>query len=96
MWLVLAVQFIALMTLLSVVIGSAAGAAGAGLGVFVLASIASIWKPLGSYSPAGLASQATSLAAGAEAAPLWPVLTSLMLSVALVALAAVLFRRKEL
>ena len=35
-WLVLAVQFIAVMTLLSVLIGSAAGAAGAGLGVFVL------------------------------------------------------------
>jgi ABC-2 type transport system permease protein len=95
-WLVLAVQFIAVMTLLSVVIASAAGAAGAGLGVFMLASIASIWKPLGSYSPAGLASQATSLAAGTESAPLWPVLTSLMLSVGLVALAAVLFRRKEL
>jgi ABC-2 type transport system permease protein len=95
-WLVLAVQFIAVMTLLSVLIGSAAGAAGAGLGVFVLASIAAIWKPLGSYSPAGLGAQATSLAAGAEAAPLWPVLTSLALSVVLVALAAVLFRRKEL
>lgn len=95
-WLVLAVQFIALMTLLSVVIGSTAGAAGAGLGVYVLTSIASIWKPLGSYSPAGLASQATSIAAGTQAAPLWPVLTSLALSVTLVTLAAVLFRRKEL
>lgn len=95
-WLVLAVGFIALMTLLSVVIGSAAGAAGAGLGFFVLTSIASIWRPLGSYSPAGLASQATSLAAGTPAAPWWPVLTSLVLSVALVTLAATLFRRKEL
>jgi ABC-2 type transport system permease protein len=95
-WLVLAVQFIALMTLLSVVIGSAAGAAGAGLGVYVVLSIASIWTPLGSYSPAGLASQATSLAAGTDAAPMWPVLTSLMLSAILVALAGALFRRKEL
>lgn len=95
-WLVLGVQFIALMTLLSVVIGSAAGAAGAGLGVYVLLSIASIWKPLGSYSPAGLPAQATALAAGTEASPLWPVLTSLALSVLLVAAAALLFRRKEL
>ena len=95
-WLVLAVQFIALMTLLSVQIGSAAGAAGAGLGVYVLASIAAIWKPLGSYSPAGLASQATALAAGTAAAPLWPVLTSLLLSALLLGGAAVLFRRKEL
>lgn len=95
-WLVLAVQFVALMTLLSVVIRSAAGAAGAGLGLYALASIAAIWKPLGSYSPAGLPAQVTSLAAGTAAAPLWPVLTSLVLSVALVAAAALLFRRKEL
>lgn len=95
-WLVLAVQFIALMTVLSVVIGSAAGAAGAGLGVYVLLSIAAVWKPLASYSPAGLPTQATSLAAGTAAAPLWPVLTSVLLSAVLVAAAAVLFRRKEL
>ena len=95
-WLVLAVQFIALMTLFSVMIPSAAGAAGAGLGVYALASIASIWKPLGSYSPAGLPTQATTLAAGAVAHPLWPVVTSIALSVALVALAAALFRRQEL
>ncbi|MBN9326812.1 MAG: ABC transporter permease subunit [Cellulomonas sp.] len=95
-WLVLAVQFIALMTLLSVVIGSAAGAAGAGLGVYVLLSIASIWKPLARYSPAGLPTQATALAAGTEASALWPVVTWLVLSVLLVAAAALVFRRKEL
>ncbi len=95
-WLVLAVQFVALMTLLSVVIGSAAGAAGAGLGIFVLTSIASIWRPLGSYSPAGLATQVNSLAAGAPATPWWPVLTSLAVSVALVLVAVALFRRQEL
>lgn len=95
-WLVLAVQFVALMTLLSVLIGSAAGAAGAGLGVYALLSIASVWKPLGSYSPAGLPTQATALAAGTTASPLWPVLTSLVLSVVLVGAAALLFRRKEL
>ncbi|BDO41661.1 ABC transporter permease subunit [Cellulomonas sp. NTE-D12] len=95
-WLVLAVQFIALMTLLSVLIGSAAGAAGAGLGVYVLLSIASIWKPLARYSPAGLPTQATALAAGTEASALWPVVTSLVLSVLLVAAAALVFRRKEL
>lgn len=95
-WLVLAVQFIALMTLLSVLIGSAAGAAGAGLGVYVLLSIASIWKPLARYSPAGLPTQATALAAGTEASALWPVVTSLVLSVVLVGAAALVFRRKEL
>jgi ABC-2 type transport system permease protein len=95
-WLVFGVLFIALMTLLSVIIGSAAGAAGAGLGVYALVSIAAIWRPLGTYSPAALAAQPASLAAGKDVAVLWPVLTSLMLAVVLVALAALLFRRKDL
>ena len=95
-WLVFGVVFIALMTLLSVLIGSAAGAAGAGLGVYALVLVAAIWKPLGTYSPAALASQPTSLAAGKDAAVLWPVLTSLLLAVVLVALAALAFRRKDL
>lgn len=95
-WLVFGVLFIALMTLLSVLIGSAAGAAGAGLGAYALVSIASIWKPLGSYSPAALATQPASLAAGKDASVLWPVLTSLLLAVALVALAVRTFRRRDL
>jgi ABC-2 type transport system permease protein len=95
-WLVFGVLFIALMTLLSVIIGSAAGAAGAGLGAYALVVIAAIWKPLGTYSPAALASQPASLAAGKGVAVLWPVLTSLLLAVVLVALAALAFRRKDL
>ena len=95
-WLVFGVMFITLMTLLSVLIGSTARAAGAGLGVYALVSIAAIWKPLGTYSPAGLASLPASLAAGKDAVVLWPVLTSLLLAVALVALAARMFRRKDL
>ena len=95
-WLVLGVLFIAVMTLLSVVIGSAAGAAGAGLGAYALLSIAGIWKPLGTRSPAALTTMPTALAAGKEAAVLWPVLTSLLLAVALVALAARVFRGKDL
>ena len=61
-----------------------------------MVSIASIWKPLGSYSPAALATQPASLAAGKDAAVLWPVLTSLLLAVVLVAFAAQAFRRKDL
>ena len=95
-WLAFGVLFIALMTSLSVLIRSAAGAAGAGLGAYALVSIASIWKPLATYSPAGLAVQPASLASGKDAAVLWPVLTSFLLTVALVALAAQLFRRKDL
>ena len=95
-WLIFGVMFIALMTLLSVLITSTAGAAGAGLGIYALVSIAAIWKPLDTYSPAGLASLPTSLAAGKDAAVLWPVLTSLLLSVALVAAAAQRLRRSDL
>jgi ABC-2 type transport system permease protein len=95
-WLVLGAFFLALMTLLSVLIGSTAGAAGAGLGAYALVSIAAIWKPLGTYSPAALTTQPASLAAGRDAAVLWPVLTSLLLAVAFVALAAQMFRRKDL
>jgi len=95
-WLVFGVLFIALMTLLSVIIGSAAGAAGAGLGAYALVSIAAIWRPLGTYSPAALTAQPVSLAAGKDVAVLWPVLTSLILAALLVALAAFSFRRKDL
>jgi len=95
-WLVFGVLFIALMTLLSVLIESAAGAAGAGLGLYALVSIAAVWKPLGTFSPAALATQPAALAAGKDVAVLWPVLTSLLLTVVLVALAALAFRRKDL
>jgi ABC-2 type transport system permease protein len=91
------VLFIALMALLSVLVSSAAGAAGAGLGAYVLLSIGGIWNPLNSYSPAGITGQAMSIASGAEVpTSFWAVTTSLVLSLALVCLAAMLFRRKEL
>ena len=95
-WLVFGVLFIAVMTLLSVLIGSTAGAAGAGLGIYALMAIAVLWKPLGRYSPAGLSTAPSTLAAGKDVAVLWPVLTSLLLTVALVALAAFVFRRRDL
>jgi len=95
-WLVFGVLFITLMTLLSVLIGSAAGAAGAGLGTYALVSIAAIWKPLGTYLPAALATVPSSLAAGKDVAVLWPVLTSLLLAAVLVALATLAFRRSDL
>ena len=88
--------FIALMTLPSVLIGSTAGAAGAGLGIYALLAIAVIWKPLGRYSPAALSTVPSTLAAGKDVAFLWPVLTSLLLTVALVALAGLSFRRRDL
>ncbi|MEP6481152.1 MAG: ABC transporter permease subunit [Rhodoglobus sp.] len=96
-WLTLGVLMLSVMILLSTVISSTAGAAGAGLGVFLLLSIGGIWKPLNDYSPAGLSSQAAAIASGVhqEFDP-WPVVTAIVLSVVLVGLAALLFRRKEL
>ena len=97
LWLALGVFFIALMTVLSVVIPAPAGAAGAGLGAYALLSVGAIWKPFSMYSPAGITGQAASLAAGTHiSSPLWPVTTSALLSIALVWLAAALFRRREL
>jgi ABC-2 type transport system permease protein len=95
-WLAFGVLFIAVMTLLSTVLGSQAGAAGIGLGVFALMSVAGIWQPLAKYSPAGLAGLPATLAAGKASAILWPVVTALALAVLLVAAAAMVFRTKEL
>jgi ABC-2 type transport system permease protein len=96
-WLVLGEFYIALMTFFSTLIPTATGAAGAGIGAFVLVTIGAIWKPLSDHSPAGLGSQAAALAAEKPVPDLlWPVLVSLALAVALVTAAAQLFRRKEL
>lgn len=95
--LMLSVLFVTLMTLLSVAIPSTAGAAGAGVGIYAVLSIGAIWKPLSSYSPAGLAGNAASVAAGTgEPSLLWPVITSVVISAALITLAAALFQHKEL
>ena len=95
-WLAFGFLFIATMTLLSVLLGSSAGAAGIGLGAYALVSIATIWKPLGTGSPAALVGGPATLAAGKAFAAGWPIATSLLLAVAIVALAVLLFNRKEL
>lgn len=95
-WLVLGLLFLAVMTLLSVLIRSAVGAAGVGLGVYVLLSLLSIWRPLATYSPAALGTRAGELALGGHPVIVWPVLSSLLLSVLLVALAARVFGRSDL
>lgn len=88
--------FIALLTLLSVLIGSTAGAAGAGLGIYALLAIAVIWKPLGRYWLAALSTVPLTLAVTKAVAFLWPVLTSLLLAVGLVALAVLSCRPRDL
>lgn len=95
-WLAFGVLFISIMTLLSALLGSQAGAAGIGLGVFAIISVAGLWEPLTKYSPAGLANAPMVLAAGGESAILWPMVTSLVVSCVLVASAAWAFKTKEL
>jgi ABC-2 type transport system permease protein len=95
-WLALGVLFVAIMTLLSTLVDSQGAAAGIGLGVFAVLSVAALWEPLGKYSPAALGGQSVMLAAGKPAEILWPVVTACALSVALVGVAALLFRTKEL
>lgn len=95
-WLGLAIFFLAVMTLLSALLDSQAGAAGIGLAVFAALSVAAMWEPLGKYSPAGLVAAPATLAAGKEYAILSPIITSCGLAVLLVMAAAEVFRTKEL
>jgi ABC-2 type transport system permease protein len=96
-WLVLGVFIVVVMTFLSTVIPSTAGAAGAGVGAFALLTIGGLWRPLGDHSPAGLASQAAALAADKPVPDLvWPVLASAVLAALLLAAAALQFKRREL
>ena len=97
-WLALAIFFLGVMTLLSSLLGSQAGAAGIGLAVFASLSVAGMWEPLQRFSPAGLVQAPAMLAAGKQAAALVvsPVITALGLAVVLVMAAAEIFRTKEL
>lgn len=95
-WLALAIFFLGVMTLLSALLDSQAGAAGIGLAVFAALSVAGMSEPLQKYSPAGLVGAPTALAAGKESAILSPVITSIGLAVLLVMAAAEVFRTKEL
>jgi ABC-2 type transport system permease protein len=97
MWFVLAAFYLALMVLFSVLIPAAAGAAGAGLGAYVVLAVASAWQKVGDYSPAGLVSRSASLAANTHTdSVLWPVLITVAAIVVAVVAAALVFRRQEL
>lgn len=95
-WLALAIFFLGVMTLLSSLLGSQAGAAGIGLAVFAALSVAGMSEPLRRFSPAGLVQAPALLAAGKQSAILSPVITSCGLAILLVMAAAEVFRTKEL
>jgi len=96
LWLVLSGMFVACMALLSTVIGSQGGAAGAGIGLYLAVSILSAWGPGRDYTPAGLLSAGDRILAGETPELLWPVLSAVVVSAAAVAVASWVFERQEL
>jgi ABC-2 type transport system permease protein len=96
LWFLLALMFLCAMTLVSVLVDSQAGAAGIGLVAYLVLAILNAWGPAKEYSPAGLLGAGDAMLTGQEVAVLWPVLTAVMASGLLVAVAAWAFRRVEL
>lgn len=96
MWFLLGSMFIACMALLSTLIGSQGGAAGAGVGLFLGLSILSAWGPGRDFTPAGLLSAGDRVLVGQSPELLWPIVTAIVVALAATALAAWVFERQEL
>lgn len=96
LWLALATMFTALMVLLSAATLRQGPAAGAGIAVYV-ALIALTGFPLvRDHSPAGIMASSDALLMGRDVALLWPLATTLLVTVLCVGAAAWVFGRKEL
>lgn len=95
-WLVLTLFFLALMTLLSVLVSSQAGAAGIGIGVWAILALASLAPVAVLFSPAGLIVTPAEIARGAAFPSAWPVVGSLIGGAVLVWIAAEVFARQEI
>lgn len=98
-WLVLATLLIAVSLLASAAFDAMAAAAGIGIGTFFLLVLAGMAPRLTEYTPAGLNSVATDIAAGVHdggSGIWWPVVTGLLLAAALLVAAVLVFRRREL
>ncbi|HSN44285.1 MAG TPA: ABC transporter permease [Propionibacteriaceae bacterium] len=95
-WLLLGVCFVALMVLLSSLVRNSLAAAGLGFAVYMVASLASMWGPARRWSPIGLVNGPTSLATGEPVDLTWPIVTTVVLTGALLASALKLFGRREL
>lgn len=93
-WLVAAFLFIAIMMLVQTVVPAMAGAAGIGIAVYVLATIASIWRPAREYTPAGLFGAMDDVVSGDSVSLLWPVLTAVALAAGCLAAAIWIFKRQ--
>lgn len=95
-WLVYATLLTMVMVYLSIVMGSQAGAAGAGFGVFLAFAILGTLPVLSRFTPIGLSSLPSHVLEGNSAALFWPIVTSLLLTIAVGALAVRTFDAKEI
>lgn len=95
-WLVLAIFFIGVMTLLSTAVRSQAAAAGVGIGIYFGASIVALWAPAKHYTPVGLMGAYNAIAAGRPVSLLWPIVSSLALATLAVLLAIAHFQRQSI
>ncbi|MBE0476504.1 MAG: ABC transporter permease [Coriobacteriia bacterium] len=95
-WLVWGLMLLGIMTLLSVAVDSQAGAAGAGLGVFLVLSVLSLWGPALRYTPAGLVGAPTDVVMSRPGDLLFPLVTGAATGALALAAAVRLFERKEL
>ncbi len=94
-WLAFALLAVAIAEMLSAVLPTIAAAIVALL-VWALSGIAAVWKPALDYSPVGLLGAPAAVIADKQGALLWPLITTGVAIVALVALAAALFSTREL
>jgi ABC-2 type transport system permease protein len=96
LWVALAVLFTAFMILMSAAMNSQAGASGIGLGAFAVLAILSAWGVTRDYTPAGLFGAISEAVAGEQVKVLWPLVTTVVLTVVLLDLAVHVFRRREI
>lgn len=96
LWMVLAVMVVAVMSLLSVLLDSQAGAAGAGFGLYLVLALFTQWAPAVKFSPVGLMTMGADLLAGTPVSVVWPVASALVIAVAAAAAAAFTFRLREI
>lgn len=95
-WFVLALLFIAVMTLFSTIWRSQTATAGAGIALYFLTSIAAIWQPAKEYSPVGLTSAYDTIISGRSTPLFVPLLTAAVLIVLLILAAIKLFQRQTI
>ena len=96
LWLVFAVMVLMLMVLLSAAMRGQAPAIGAGVALWIGLLVFTGFPLIRDHSPAGLMAATDALLKGRDVALLWPVATSLVAAVALLAAAVWAFRRREI